>query len=265
MTVKLPISVFIIAKNEADRIAYTIRSVRDWVDEVIVIDSGSEDDTVKVAESLGARVVFNPWTGYGPQKVFGEKLCRNDWLFNLDADEEVSEELAEEIRREFTGTPQHSAYSVSFYPIYAFQKAVSRLLVHKRTPRLYRLDSAGFKNHPVHDSLVVRQGTVGKLKGQILHRSLRSVGHHVEKINSYSDMQAEQLFNDGKKANPIVLLLIFPLAFIKCYLLRRQFLNGIDGVSASLIYALHRYIRLAKLRELHIRSGFATDDKSNDS
>ena len=71
---KLPVSVFIIARNEADRIPLTIHSVRDWVDEVIVIDSGSEDDTVQVAESLGAQVVFNEWRGYGPQKVFGESL-----------------------------------------------------------------------------------------------------------------------------------------------------------------------------------------------
>ena len=90
MTDKLPLSVFIIAVNEADRIALTINSVRDWADEVIVIDSGSTDDTVAVAESHGARVVFNEWNGYGPQKVFGETLCRNDWLLNLDADEEVT-------------------------------------------------------------------------------------------------------------------------------------------------------------------------------
>src|SRR4030042_3183310 len=108
---KLPISVFIIAKNEADRISVAILAVRDWVDEVIVIDSGSSDDTVAVSVSLGARVVFNEWRGYGPQKVFGESLCSNEWLLNLDADEEISPQLGTEIRALFgQGEPACSAF-----------------------------------------------------------------------------------------------------------------------------------------------------------
>ncbi|MBC8523144.1 glycosyltransferase family 2 protein, partial [PVC group bacterium] len=101
MTPRLPISVFIIAKNEADRIPLAIASVIDWVDEVIVIDSGSDDETVSVSESLGARVIFNEWEGYGPQKVFGETLCNNDWLLNIDADEEITPSLRNEIERVF--------------------------------------------------------------------------------------------------------------------------------------------------------------------
>lgn len=255
MTDKLPISVFIIAKNEADRIPLTIRSVRDWADEVIVIDSGSEDDTVKVAESLGARVVFNEWNGYGPQKVFGESLCRNDWLFNLDADEEVSSELAGEIQREFAQGPKADAYTVKFFPIYAHQRSASRWMVHKRAVRLYRRDAAGFKDHPVHDEIVVAGGSIRHFKEPVMHRSWRSVSHHIDKINRYSDMQAEELHERGRKTNPLTMLAVFPLAFLKSYFLRRQLLNGIDGVTVSLVYAMHRYIRQAKLRELYRKYG----------
>jgi len=85
-----PISVYIVAKNEADRIGRAVRSVVQWVDEVIVVDSGSEDATVLVASEAGARVLYHAWPGYGPQKRFGEDQCRNEWLLNLDADEEVS-------------------------------------------------------------------------------------------------------------------------------------------------------------------------------
>src|SRR5437868_420179 len=99
---KLPISCFIIAKNEADRVGTAIRSVIDWVDEVIVVENDSHDGTASVAQSLGARVISHPWQGYGLQKRFGEEQCRNDWLLNIDADEEVSAELAEEIRRVFS-------------------------------------------------------------------------------------------------------------------------------------------------------------------
>jgi glycosyltransferase involved in cell wall biosynthesis len=107
MTQRLPLSAFIIAKNEADRIPAAIKSVVGWVDEVIVIDSGSEDETVAVAESLGARVVFNEWPGYGLQKRFGEDQCRNDWLLNLDADEEITSALAAEIKAKFDDQSYH--------------------------------------------------------------------------------------------------------------------------------------------------------------
>lgn len=114
MSQTLPISVFVIAKNEADRIPHTINSVVDWVDEVHVIDSGSEDNTRDVSRELGANVVFNEWPGYGPQKNFGESLCRNKWLINLDADEEITPELREQITLLFAGG---AAKSRSIKPI----------------------------------------------------------------------------------------------------------------------------------------------------
>ena len=95
MTAATPISVFIIAHNEEDRIGRAIRSVESFADEVIVVDSGSTDDTVRIAESFGARVIANAWPGYGPQKRFAEEQCRNDWLFNLDADEAATPALAQ--------------------------------------------------------------------------------------------------------------------------------------------------------------------------
>ena len=98
MNEKLPISCFIIALNEADRIDKTIKSVKDLVDEVIVIDSGSNDGTQKLAEDLGCKVFYNEWNGFGPQKRFGEECSKNKWLLNLDADEYLSHEISNEIR-----------------------------------------------------------------------------------------------------------------------------------------------------------------------
>lgn len=98
---KLPISVFIIAKNEEDRIFSVINAVKDFAEEILVIDSYSDDNTVKIAENAGAKVVQNKWNGYGPQKVFGENLCKNKWILNIDADEEVTKDLALEIKKLF--------------------------------------------------------------------------------------------------------------------------------------------------------------------
>lgn len=249
MTERLPISVFIIAKNEADRIPLTIRSVRDWVDEVIVIDSGSEDDTVNVAESLGAQLHFNEWHGYGPQKVYGEALCRNDWILNLDADEEISPELAREIHRLFEGEPECSAYRLRILPIHSYQETGHPWTVTNKPVRLYRRSRAGFKDSTVHDSVVVHEGSTGTLKGMVNHRSFRSLAHHVAKVNSYSSAQAEDLFRRGRNPSRTELLLVPILAFMKQYLLRKEFVNGIDGVVISYMYAFQRFIRLAKTRE----------------
>lgn len=248
---KIPLSVFIIAKNEADRIPLVIRAVRDWVDEVIVIDSGSADDTVAVSEELGAHVLFNAWRGYGPQKVFAEKQCRNAWLLNLDADEEISPRLGEEIRALFSnGEPSRAAYTLPILPLYPFQVSGHAWTAFHHPVRLYRKDMAGFKDELVHDTVVVHEGRVGHLKGMVLHRSFRSLAHHVEKVNGYSSAQAEVLAERGRDPGLLSLLLTPILAFFKQYVLRREFVNGVDGIVVSYMYAFQRFIRLAKTREL---------------
>lgn len=248
----LPISVFIIAKDEADRIARTIDSVKELVDEVIVIDSGSRDDTVALSEALGARVVFNEWRGYGPQKVFGEGLCRNDWLLNLDADEEVSPELAVEIRTRFQGgSPDVAAFTLPILPLYPFQEAGHPWTAFHHPVRLYDRRFAGFKDSAVHDSVVVREGREGHLKGMVIHRSFRSLTHHIDKANEVASLRAQDLFAKGRNPSGLSLLLIPLFAFLKSYLLRREFVNGVDGIVVSHMYAFQRFIRLAKARELN--------------
>ncbi len=250
MSARLPVSVFVIARDEADRIPLTLNSVREWVDEMIVVDSGSSDDTVAVSESLGARVVFNAWQGYGPQKVFGEGLCRNDWILNLDADEEVSPQLAAEIRALFaTGEPPRPAYRMPILPLYSFQDRGHPWTAHHHPIRLYRRSRAGFKDAPVHDSVVLREGRAGRLRGMVVHRSFRSLSHNVSKVNDYSSAQARDLYAKGRNPGALTLLLVPPLAFLKQLVLRREWVNGIDGVIVSYMYAFQRFIRLAKTRE----------------
>ncbi len=116
---KLALSCFIISKNEADRIAQTIRSVASWVDEVIVVDSESTDATVHVATTEGCRVITQPWLGFGPQKRFAEDQCRHPWVLNLDADEVVTPALREEIIAAFAnGDPAEIAYAIPLDLVY---------------------------------------------------------------------------------------------------------------------------------------------------
>ncbi len=249
---KLPLSVFIIAKNEADRIPATLASVRHWVDEVIVVDSGSSDETVAVSEAMGARVVYRAWEGYGPQKVFAEGLCRNDWVLNLDADEEVSPELAAEIQALFApGAPPSdlSAYTVPILPCYPTRTPGHPWTAFHHPVRLYDRRRAGFKPEPVHDSVIVHSGRIGHLTGFVWHRSFRSLSHHLAKVNETSSWRAEDLVRRGRIPSAWRLFLEPLWAFWKSYLLRREFANGTTGVVISHMYAFQRFIRLAKAWE----------------
>lgn len=247
---RLPLSVFIIAKNEADRIAAAIDCVRDWVDEVHVIDSGSDDDTLKVSAAHGAHTHFRCWSGYGEQKVYGESLCRNDWLLNIDADEEISLFLRDEIIALFgNGAPNRVAYTLPILPLYNFQQYAHPWTAHHHPVRLYRKSHAGFSDSPVHDTVQVRDGCVGHLRGMVNHRSFRSLTHHVDKVNAYSSAQAEDRYNKDRNPTLLELLLTPLLAFLKSYVMRREFINGVDGIVVSRMYAFQRFIRLAKTRE----------------
>lgn len=248
---KLPVSATIIAKNEADRISRTIRSVRDWADEVVVVDSGSTDETVGIAEALGARVFFNPWAGYGPQKRFAEARCRNKWIFNIDADEEATPELEGEIRDLFTnGSPKAKAFAVKTCCVFPFEDGPRRFAISMVHGRLYHRDFAHFKDSTVHDSIVLHDG--GKpvlLKHGLNHYLFRSHAHAVEKVNFYSSMQADDLFCKGRNPGAVKIVLTPLWAFFKAYVLRGYFRYGVDGIIRSYIYAFSRLIRLAKARE----------------
>ena len=249
---KLPLSVFIITKNEEDRIDKPIRSVIDWVDEVIVIDSGSTDKTVEVASALGARTVFNEWKGYGPQKVYGETLCRNEWLLNIDADEEISEALADEIKQLFaSGEPQRKGYILRIMQVHRFQKKAFRFGPGTKQLRLYHRKHAGFKDSTIHDSVVMKNGeATAVLKNIVYHRSFRDYRHTVEKINFYSSMQAQDMLAKGRKPAMVMIIFITVFAFMKSYLLRRWFLYGMNGFEQSYLYSFSRLLRLMKAREL---------------
>jgi glycosyltransferase involved in cell wall biosynthesis len=248
---KLPISAFIIAKNEADRLPRAIRSVRDWVDEVIVVDSGSIDDTVRLAEELGAKTVFHAWEGYGPQKIYAQGLCRNDWLLNLDADEEVTPDLANEIRAMFAnGAPSHHAYAARMVFVLAFEDKPRRFARWVAQGRLFNKNFASFRDSIVHDDVVLNDGSEKKLLTHpIYHYSERSLGQDVEKMNFYTAMQAENMHRAGRDPGFLRMLFTPAFSFIKAYIFRGYFLQGTDGLIRARVYAFWRMMRLAKARE----------------
>ncbi|MES0809791.1 glycosyltransferase family 2 protein [Roseibium sp. SCPC15] len=255
MTTPLPLSVFIIAKDEADRISRPIESVSGWVDEIIVIDSGSSDDTVAVAEKLGAKVVRNDWPGYGPQKRFGEDQCRNDWLLNLDADEEVTPELAAEIQAKFADGSymQADGWRIMIRDMYAHEDAPAAWAYGYHQIRLYDRNKGRFSDSIVHDTVRPQDDAkLANLSGIMAHRSIRSLNFQVGKYNRYSGMQVEEMRARGRKLPRIRLLMEFPVSFFKAYFVRKYRKYGWWGFILSMNYAHARFLRVAKAYEAEL-------------
>ncbi len=252
---KIPLSVFIITKNEADRIVPIINAVKNIADEVLVIDSGSSDDTCKLASEAGAQVIFNEWKGYGAQKIFGEKSCRNQWILNIDADEEVSPELAQEIATIFAQNRQNNFYGfrVRIVNKFRFETRPHKFAYFYNQLRLYNKDYAGFNSSTVHDSVELKDKNVqkiGQLEGIIYHQSFRSFEHWIEKINSYSSMQALDSFKKGKKVSALKIAFVPFFAFFKAYFVRRYVVYGFDGLIYSSLFAFSRFVKAIKTREI---------------
>lgn len=249
------LSVFIITKNEEDRIESVINAVKDVADEILVIDSGSSDKTCEIAMKAGAKVMFNAWRGYGEQKIFGENQCRNKWVLNIDADEEVSKELGEEIKDLFSGNEYENFYGfrIKIVNKFRFEKKPKKLAYYYNQLRLYNKDFAGFKNSAVHDSVELRGGDekkIGQLQNIIFHQSFRSFEHWIDKINSYSSMQAADSIAKGKSVSILKIFFVPTFAFFKAYFVRCYFIYGFDGFIYSYLFAFSRFAKAIKTREL---------------
>ena len=251
---RLPVSVFLISRNEETRIATAIRSVRDWAAEVVLVDCGSTDATVRIARELGAKTFHNPWPGYGLQKRFAEARCTARWLFNLDADEEVSEQLAGEMAQLFAdGAPARSGYEVFAADVFPHEGAPAPWAGGKWFIRLYDRQRGGFSPSPVHDSVIMEQGAhTGRLRGLLYHRSQSSLRFAVDKMNRYSDMQIADMRARQRRISPWRLLYEFPLMTLKCYFLRRACLYGWWGVIHAVNYGFSRHLRIAKAYEAQL-------------
>ena len=251
---KTKISVFIITKNEADRIANVIIAAQKVADEILVIDSGSSDATIEIAKSLGAKTFYNKWQGYGQQKVFGENLCQNKWILNIDADEEISTNLAKEIGDIFANNKQDQfvGYKIKIVNKFFKEKKPKKLAYYYNQLRLYNKDCCGFKDSSIHDSVIIKNGDltqIKQLKNIIAHQSFRSFEHWIAKINSYSSMQAQDSMAKGKKVSILKILLTPSFAFFKAYFIRRYFIYGFDGIIYSYIFSFGRMMRLVKIRQ----------------
>jgi len=264
---RLPVSATIITCNEQDRIAACIASVSSLVDQIVVVDSGSQDLTREIAASLGADVHTAPWKGYGPQKRLAEDFCNYDWILYIDADEQLSAELSANIRQIFSGgTPSGDAYSLSIVDKFPHEDVPAPWAFAYRRIRLYDRRKGRFVPSLVHDDVLMdEETTVHTLNGMLTHSSIRNLSDSNAKLNRYTDMQVQDMRARGRRLPRWRLLTEFPFAFLKSYFLRLRILYGWWGLIHSVNYAHMRFLRVAKAYEAYALSEKEQEDRRETS
>jgi glycosyltransferase involved in cell wall biosynthesis len=251
---KIPLSVFIITKNEERRLGQVIDSVKNFADEIIVVDSGSTDKTCEVAESKGAIVVFNEWPGYGQQKRFAEDLCKNSWLLNLDADEVLSEELQREIISLFNQQkPKFNLYRIKVTTVYPVHTKPRFLADYNNVIRLYDKRVTRYRDHPTWDAVIEPKGEmIGQLTERCLHFSMANLEHYITKLNYYTSLQTTAI--SPKPYWVLVLKMTFgpPIEFMRAYIFKRHFTGGSYGFIMAVTRAYTRFMKNAKQIEMKL-------------
>ena len=243
------VSVTIITLNEAEHIAAAIDSAS-WADEIIVVDSGSSDDTVALVRGKGVRVEHRAWTGWIDQKNFAASLSSHDWILSLDADERITPELAAEIRMLLGNDPSAGAYRIPRVTFHLGQWIRTTDFYPDYQARLYDRRAARWRGRYVHESVAVDHGRPGQLRGELLHYSFRDLSDQTDRINRYTTLAAQRLYESGRRAHALDLLVHPPAAFLRNYVLRRGFLDGTVGLTISLMQAWSVFLKFAKLWEI---------------
>ncbi len=242
------LSVILITKNEVANIRDCLQSVS-WADEILVVDSGSTDGTADIAREMGAQVhVYADWPGFGPQKNRALSYASKDWIFSIDADERVTQELRIELEQamgkavsdgyycprlsQFCGKFVHHS---GWYPDYVL--------------RLFRRESGRFSDSLVHESVLLT-GTAAKLKTPLLHYSYLTARDVERKVEHYSNAAAQQMMQAGRKSNLLDALVRAGWAFVRTYVLRLGILDGATGWNIACMNARTTFLKYRKLEAL---------------
>lgn len=245
---KLPVSVALISLNEADNIGGTLNAVKDWADEIIVVDSGSKDDTVNIARGFGARVFTEDWKGFADQKNSALEKCNNDWMLFLDCDEIPDDVLIQSIKQVIE-RGNLGAYFVNRRTNY-FGKILTRSWQPDRVLRLVHKNvKPVFTGGKVHEKLETKS-TNGALDGYLIHYSYKDLNDHLQKTIKYARLGAEKYYNSGKKFTIRNLILNPAFAFVKMYFVSLGFTEGVRGFLAAVSSFLGTFLKYAFLWEL---------------
>lgn len=237
------ISALIITKNEEVNIGRCIASLRNVADEVVVLDSGSTDRTREIAESTGSRVIETEWKGYAATKNSGHRHCQYDYILSVDADEELSEELAQSIEQAKAKGLQ-GAYLLDRHNYYLGKWIKTCGWYPDRKIRLYPAHAAEWTGNYVHEQLTLQTGvTVQQLKGALRHHSIQSLAQHKATVNKYAQLAAQKRLDSGKKGSLLKGALAFAATFLRIYFLQSGIIEGKRGFFIAWYSGLSKWKR----------------------
>ncbi|MGH9693304.1 MAG: glycosyltransferase family 2 protein [Bryobacteraceae bacterium] len=242
----MKISATIITFNEERNVARVIESLR-CCDEILVLDSGSNDRTVEIARKLGARVEEASWHGYAAQKNIAAQLATHDWILALDADESLSEALEAEIWQIKKTGPKYDGFTVPRLAQY-----LGRWILHSgwhpdRKVRLFNKYKAKWVGEFVHESVTVN-GSVGHLNSNLLHFTCSSLSEHLRTMDSYTTLAAQEIAAREQNVGFAKLLFDPPWTFFRTYVLKAGFLDGVEGLAIAYMAALYNFVKYSKAR-----------------
>jgi glycosyltransferase involved in cell wall biosynthesis len=245
----LPVTATVITKNESDSIADALESLS-WVNEIVVVDAESTDDTVAIARRFTDRVYVRAWNGYVDQKNHAASLASHDWILSLDADERVPEALRAEISALLASEPKVRGFRMPRVSFYLGRWMRTTDMYPDYQLRLYDRRKARWDGMHVHESVKVDTGLVGYLKNELQHYPYKDLSEHLLRMDRYTTLAARQMFEKGKRATRLELLFHPPVAFLRNYVLKGGFRDGKPGLIISLVNSYYVMLKFAKLWEL---------------
>lgn len=243
------LSVITLALNEEHNIGDCLKGVT-WADEIIVVDSGSTDNTVEIAKQYTSNILSIEWKGYGATKNVALQRASGDWILWLDADERVPPELAAEMQaivRE--DRPEYNGYEVARRAFFLGKWIAHCGWYPGRVTRLFRKANARFTESAVHEQILV-EGKIGRLRNDLLHFTDPTLDHYFQKFNRYTTLAAEDLHAAGRRCSLYDLVARPPFVFVKMFMLKMGFLDGIHGFILSVVSSAYVFTKYAKLWEL---------------
>lgn len=244
------LSTVIITCNEEHNLGRSLPKLT-WCDEIIVVDSGSTDNTISICEKFGCKIYHRKFDGYGKQKQYAVSLAKNKWILCLDADEVLSDALVTEIQEEMKN-PSAIGYLIPMTFVFMGKEFRYGKEAWRYFLRLFNKEAGSFDDRKVHEKIILN-GKQEKLKNNILHYSYKNISQYFNKFNKYSSYGAEIAFRQGKNRSVLMIILAIPLNFLKYYFLELNILNGLSGFYWSAFNSFYHFVKYIKIREYHAK------------
>ena len=246
----MKITATIITLNEESNIKAACESVA-WADEIVVVDSNSTDATRELASASGARVITNAWPGFGAQKQFAVEQATHEWIFSLDADERVSDELRNSITKLRQETQLADGYEIARRTYYQQRWIRGGGWYPDRQLRLFRKSRGRWKERHIHESVAMNAGSrVERLNGDLLHYTSPDAAHHHRMIGErYAPLAARQMFEEGRRTSMLGVASAGPAAFIRSLILKGGLRDGFAGFTIASFAAHHAFLKHLMLWE----------------